>query len=157
MIQEDDFKGTLKTLLAEAFGVSENPHGYFLDSGQAGFLAILDHVSAEIASQSVRSGNATIAAHCEHVNFILDVVRNPEIDWAGSWHLSTVNEQEWQQVRQTLRQRYEALIHAIDTMPEWNSNFVGGAMIILTHCVYHLGEVRQMLSVLLPRTSAINA
>lgn len=151
MIQVEDFKGALKTLLAETFGVLPSNEGYFLDSGRDGFLTTLENVSAEIASQSIRPGNATIAAHCEHVNFILDVVRNPEIDWPGSWHISTVNEAEWQAVRATLRQRYEALINAIDTMPEWNGNYVGGALILLTHCTYHLGEVRQMLSVLLPR------
>lgn len=151
MIQVEDFKGALKALLAETFGALPSNAGYFLDSGRDGFLTALENVSAEIASQSIHPGNATIAAHCEHVNFILDVVRNPEIDWAGSWHISTVNEAEWQAVRATLRQRYEALVNAIDTMPEWNGNYVGGALILLTHCAYHLGEVRQMLSVLLPR------
>src|SRR5689334_12785151 len=96
-INAEDFKSPLLTLLAEGFGVSDSPNGFFLDDGQAGLLGTIDKLSAATASAGLRPENATIAAHTNHVLFILDLFTAYErgepfnADWAGSWHVQTVD------------------------------------------------------------------
>ena len=50
MIKTEEFKKSLHGLLAEAFGVLESPHGFFLDTGQSGLLGTINRIDAATAS-----------------------------------------------------------------------------------------------------------
>ncbi|MEN9938369.1 MAG: hypothetical protein RLZZ387_4948 [Chloroflexota bacterium] len=56
MINPQDFTRWLDLLLAEAFGVRGETHGFFLDDGRSGLLAVLDGLSADAASDASHGG-----------------------------------------------------------------------------------------------------
>ena len=102
-----------QVLLAEGFGVSDSAIGYFLDDGQSGLLGTIDRLTAATASAGLRPENATIAAHSNHVLFLLDLFmadergEQPSADWAGSWTVQTVDAAAWDALRANVR----ALLH----------------------------------------------
>ena len=73
MIDVPQFKGPLTTMLREVFGLSDRPTGYFLDSGESGLLGLTKEIDAATASASYLPGHETIAGHCGHVLYTLDL------------------------------------------------------------------------------------
>ena len=149
-IQVEHFTSALYMLLDETF---DNVHGYFLDKGTSLFetLAI---ISAEEASIPVGGKCATLAAQVKHVAFYLDVLeRNVRTgtfepaDWGDIWRTtSAVTPDEWETLKTDLRASYnriKALIHAVPAWP--GEREIGGAMAMIVHTAYHLGEIRQAL------------
>ena len=104
---------------AEAFGVSDSPTGYFLDSGQAGILGTIDGLAATVASAGAAVGETTIAAHCGHLLFLLNffaaVERGEMIepDWQSSWTTKAVDEAAWRELRAALRSAYNDLVERL--------------------------------------------
>jgi hypothetical protein len=152
MIPVDDFKQPLRTLLAETFGVADTPTGFFLDSGRSGLLGTIDGITASQASLTPGAGHATVAAHCGHVLYQLRIFeafeqgRHPAMDWPSSWNVDTVDEVAWTALRGHLRATYESVAGSITKRDTWPPQGVGAALMLLAHCAYHLGEVRQILS-----------
>jgi hypothetical protein len=138
--------------LDEAF---ENVHGYFLDKGTSLFET-LEGVTADEASQAASSRVATLAAQVNHTAFYLDATirfattgyGDERPDWEGSWRVTTVNEDEWDALRENLRLQYGRVQELVRTNPVWNEMTVGGAIAMVAHCAYHLGEIRQALGVI---------
>jgi hypothetical protein len=146
----EQFKQGLLTVLDEAF---ENVHGIFLDRNTSLFETLAT-VSAEEASRPVGQTCATLAAQVEHVRFYIDVVmkflqtgKNERVDWGEIWRtVSAVTPDEWEQSKARLRDSYQRLIEMIKTYPNWNSpDAFAGAIGLVSHCAYHLGEIRQAL------------
>jgi hypothetical protein len=146
------FKNNLLTLLPEAFGVSDAPNGYMLDDGHAGLLGTLEQVDAATASAGLRPQNATVAAHTNHILLLLDLFvaydhgEQPQADWEGSWKVQQVDAAAWDALRARVRAQYEVAIERIQERTEWPPEAVGGAIILLTHVSYHLGEIKQLLT-----------
>ena len=151
-MQSSVFTEPFFTFFAEAFGVSPSPSGYFLDTGQSGILGTIDQISAEAASAGGESGETTIAAHCGHILFLLNyfaaVERGETVtpDWKSSWNVQVVDDQAWQSLRESLRAAYENVVTRLKARDPFPDEAVGPAMLLLAHCVYHLGEVRQRLN-----------
>ena len=149
---ETIYQQTLLNLYAEAFGLAPEASATFLDSGTAGFFGVLADVDATTASGSLKAGNATLAAHCWHVTWLLETaVRQSdreqfEPDWGESWAVSTVDAAAWATLRQTMRHHYDALVTRLGSRRVWSDDDVAGSLTTLTHVVYHLGEIKQMLS-----------
>ena len=108
-----------------------------------------------MASQSLKSGNATVAAHCNHVFFLLQVVekylrgkdfKTKREDWEDNWHVTTVSEAEWNLIRKSLRDSYDQLISSIEAVDNWSEESLADSLIVLVHSAYHLGEIRQIIS-----------
>ena len=154
MLPIDTFKRPLLTMLAEVFGVSPAPSGYVLDTGQSGWLGMIDQVDAAAASTALKPGGETIASHCNHVLFNVQIFaafergEQPEMDWPSSWANRVVDEPAWAQLRGQLRAAYTTLAGRLEARTEWPDDGVGAALILLAHCAYHLGESRQILGVL---------
>jgi hypothetical protein len=155
MMEAKQYKKWLLTLLQETFGVSTQPAAYFLDSASSGYFGVLEKVGAELASRSPQPGNATVAAHCNHVVFLLQVVENylrgedfktNKEDWEDNWHVLTVSESEWNLIRKVLRDRYEQLVLSIEAVENWTEEALADSLIVLVHSAYHLGEIRQIIS-----------
>jgi len=149
-IQTDHFTKALYGLLDETF---DNVHGYFLDKG-ASMFETLATISAEEASAPVGGKCATLAAQVKHVAFYLDVleksVRTQQFerqDWDKIWRETTaVTPEEWDALKASLRESYNRIKALINDTTEWSSEQqIGGAIAIIVHTAYHLGEIRQAL------------
>lgn len=138
-------------LLAEIFGVSPASSGYVLETGKSGLMGTINPISASLASAPGQTGEATIAAHCGHILFFVRFFASfergetPEADWPGSWKSQSLDEQGWNDLRSALQSEYDNLVVRLaqrETLPE---EAIGASMILLAHCAYHVGEIRQRL------------
>lgn len=133
--------------------------GFYLDKGTSIFESINELKSVE-ASEKIDGSNETIAGHIYHVIFYIIVlqeyitdVRTGKTDWSKSWVVSEVTNNEWQDLKEKLRYEYDKLRGFIESIEEWvNGDYFGGILSILTHCSYHLGALRQLLTFLRDRS-----
>lgn len=150
---------TLTTLVAELFSEAYTGpnHAYTWFIGNepgSGLLGTLDGVFAEEASTPPVVGGTTVAAHTEHLRWALALANaytrgeNPQMNWAESWSVQTVDADAWDKLRADLRSEYEALHRAIQTQQEISDEQMLTAMLAFTpHAAYHLGAIRQMVNV----------
>jgi hypothetical protein len=147
--QTEHFTKALYALLDETF---DNVHGYFLDKGTSLFETLAT-ISAEEASLPVGGKCATLAAQVKHVAFYLDVVDKtvrdpsyPRVDWGEIWRtVSSVTPDEWEAIQAELRANYKRILRLIEDTPAWEEAQIGGAIAMIAHTAYHLGEIRQAL------------
>jgi uncharacterized damage-inducible protein DinB len=150
MIDSRDFTGNLEKLVDETFeGPPAEGGSAYLDKN-AGLFQTIEPLSAAAASRPAQPGAPTIAAHCVHVAYYVEVLheflsgRESELDWPGSWRVHEVDERTWDAVRADLRTRYQALRRTIQTRASWDDDTIGDALAILVHTAYHLGAIRQI-------------
>jgi len=151
-INPDDFLNSLFALLDETF---ENHHGIYLDENTSLFQT-LETVSAEEASIPVGTKCASLAAQVEHVNFYLEVLERyifqndtSRVDWGKIWRrVEKVTPEEWDASKAKLKDTYHHIDKALHENKTWNEDAIGGAMAIVVHTAYHLGEIRQALCTL---------
>jgi len=145
----EQFTTALYDLLDETF---EHVHGIYLDGGTSLFETLAT-ISAEEASRPVSARCASLAAQVNHVRFYLEMlegyIRGNEIgkvDWDASWQLQSVTSEEWEAVKQRLRDRYQSVLSTLKGFETWNGEpEIEGALAIAAHTAYHLGEIRQAL------------
>lgn len=152
-IQNNHFTQALYLLLDETF---DNVHGIYLDKGTSMFETLAT-ISAQEASIPVGGKCATLAAQVKHVAFYLDVmekgVRTQQFerqDWDKIWReTSAIAPDEWEDLKDSLRESYTRIKALIEDTAEWpDERQIGGAMGIVVHTAYHLGEIRQALCTL---------
>jgi len=148
MINKDDFLKDVLLILRETFeGSPEGEGSAYLDR-RAGVFNTLEKLSAEQVSLEV--GGTTIAAHTEHAKFYLDRIcefmngRTEDIKWEQSWLIETVNETEWNHLRDGMRKSYEEALRTFAGIETWNQDNIGDAVAIVAHTAYHLGAIRQI-------------
>ena len=152
-IQSDHFSKALLMLLEETF---EQVHGFYLDKGTSLFETLAS-ISAEQASIPVGGKCATLAAQVKHVAFYLDVleksVRESDftpVNWDEIWRtVSQVDAEQWQAIQAELRTSYARIQELVKTTTDWPSEAeIGGAIALVAHTAYHLGEIRQAMCIL---------
>lgn len=152
-IQAEHFVSALTALLDETF---VSVQGIYLDRGTS-LLETLDTITAEQASIPVGGRCATLAAQVKHTAFYLDLVMEnaqtgtyKQVDWGEIWReTSAVSAEEWDALRAGLRDSYERTRRLMSTNPSWSDDrVIGGAMGMIVHTAYHLGEIRQALCTL---------
>jgi hypothetical protein len=151
-IQQEHFLNSLFAILEETF---ENHHGIFLDENTSLFQT-LETVSAEEASIPVGGKCASLAAQVEHVNFYLEVMERyifqhdtSRVDWGEIWsRVEKVTPKEWRASKTKLESTYRRIEKALHENQTWDEVPIGGAMAIVVHTAYHLGEIRQVLCTL---------
>ena len=147
-IEKDAFLKAILYLLRETFEGSGEAGSAYLDKG-VGVLNTIEKLSADEVSREV--GSMTIAAQTEHAKFYLDRLcefingRTEKVNWEQSWLIETVNETEWNALRDGVRKSYENVLRCLADVPDWNEERVGMAMGILAHTAYHLGAIRQIM------------
>lgn len=142
----------LFAILDETF---ERVQGIYLDRGTSLFETLATITAAE-ASRPISLQCASIAAQVNHVRYYLEVLSGymrqqpPEsVDWPASWHVTTVSPDEWDDLRQGLRDTYQQVRTLFESFEAWNGDEdISGALAIVVHTAYHLGEIRQALGVL---------
>lgn len=154
-INSQHFTEALLALLDETF---DNVRGYYLDKGTSMFETLAT-ISAAEASVPVGGQCATLAAQVKHVAFYLDVLEKSvrtgqftRVDWGEIWRtVGSVTPDEWEAIKSELRASYNGILNLIRDTSEWPSETeIGGAMAVVVHTAYHLGEIRQALCVLKP-------
>ncbi|MEI2610180.1 MAG: hypothetical protein V9G20_16270 [Candidatus Promineifilaceae bacterium] len=154
-INSQHFAEALLALLDETF---DNVRGYYLDKGTSLFETLAT-LSATEASVPVGGKCATLAAQVKHVAFYLDVLEKSvrtgqftRVDWGEIWRtVGSVTPDEWEAIKAELRTSYNGILNLVRDTTEWPSETeIGGAMAIVAHTAYHLGEIRQALCVLKP-------
>jgi hypothetical protein len=147
-IEAERLASDIYDLLDETF---ERVHGIYLDGGTSLFETLAT-VTAEEASRPVSARCASIAGQVEHVRFYLEVLEKymrgaeVKVDWQGSWYLKSVTAEEWEALKGRLRARYESVLGLIKSFKAWDGeNDIGGALAIIVHTAYHLGEIRQAM------------
>jgi hypothetical protein len=151
-IASEHFTNALKLMLDEVF---DNVHGFILDKGDSLFETLAG-ISAHEASIPVGGKCATLAAQVKHTAFYLDSTidhaRDPNYraDWGEIWRtVSRVTPEEWEAIQAELRASYNHILQFIYDTPAWsNEAMIGGAIGVVAHTAYHLGQIRQSLCVL---------
>lgn len=148
-IPTKEFVETAAYLLRETFeGSPEGASSAYLDRG-VGVFPTLEKLSAEQASKD--NFGTTIAAQIEHAKFYLDRMcefingRTENVNWEDSWLIETVNETEWDALRQSVRRSYENTLRCLASVQDWSEDRVGEAMAMVAHTAYHLGSIRQIV------------
>lgn len=151
-IAPDHFRQAILSLFDETF---DHVHGAYLDEGTSLFetLATID---AEEASRPISPRCGTIAAQVKHVAFYLDVVvayargtMSGPADWDDIWRTTaTVTPDEWAAIRAGLRASCDRAKALAAEEAHWDSDRkIGGAIAMVAHTAYHLGEIRHALCV----------
>jgi hypothetical protein len=152
-IDQERFTAELFAVLKETF---EQTQGIYLDSGTSLFET-LAQISAAEASRPVSGRCASIAAQVAHVTFYLDVLerflrtrQNEKADWGDIWRrIEAVTPEAWANSQQELKQAYQRVLETLRNLEDWGAgDNIGGALGIVAHTAYHLGEIRQALCVI---------
>jgi hypothetical protein len=147
-IEPAQINSELLFLLTETF---ESVHGIYLDQGTS-LLETLAEITAEEASIPVGGKCATIAAQVTHVCFYLDVLerfmqtgQNERVDWGEIWRtVSAVTPEAWAALQARLRETYQRTREGLAAYDRWDAKHaIGGAVGLIAHTAYHLGEIRQ--------------
>lgn len=145
----EDFRRNLLNAMTETF---EKPLGIYLDP-ETSLFQTLDTISAAEASIPVGGKCASLAAQVAHTTFFIESFERFALqgddsprDWGEIWRaVEKVTPGEWDAYKSKLREAYERMMKLFRENPEWNENTIGGALSIVVHSAYHLGEIRQAL------------
>jgi hypothetical protein len=139
------WKDALLAAMNEAFDALEGEAWY------EGLLPTLEHLDAVTASRTNAVVRSSIAAHCEHLRYVLEVMNawaqgeRPEMDWAQSWQHLTVSPEAWNDLQSAIRDERNKLEAALRGRTEWTQRFAQLAINNVAHIAYHVGAIRQLL------------
>ena len=148
----EDFRKNLLQLMTETF---EKPTGIYLDPDTSLFQT-LETISASEASMPVGGNCASLAAQVVHTTFFIESFERFALqgddsprDWGEVWRtVEKVSPQEWEEYKSKLREAYHRMMKLFTENPTWNEGTIGGALSIVIHSAYHLGEIRRSLCIL---------
>jgi hypothetical protein len=144
------FKSAFFETLEETF---EHVRGVYLDRNTSLFETLAT-LSAEEASRPVSARCASLAAQVAHVRFYVDVLEQTllgkdtgKVDWDEIWRtVQAVTPEEWEASKNRLKASYQRVLKLMQSFDTWEGeNDMAGALSILAHTAYHLGEIRQAL------------
>ncbi len=152
MFQNASEKAVITELFDLLFETFEGNRGLYIDKGTS-LIETLNTISATEASQSLSSNCSTIATLVSHITFYLEALERfmlkqdvSDVDWQSVWQgIATVDTEEWESRKKQLMdcyRRVERIIH--EKTYENNGVVIIGALDILAHTAYHLGEIRQI-------------
>ena len=153
MATSEDFANNLFSLMEETF--EPKHHGIYLDEGTSLFET-LETISAQEASIPVGGKCASLAAQVAHVTFFIESFERFALqgddsprDWGLIWRtVEKVTPKEWEKYKRELREAYQRMDKLFHENKMWNQDTMGGALSIVVHSAYHLGEIRQALCTL---------
>jgi hypothetical protein len=155
-IPNETFRKVLLELFSEAYDGPSKGYTWFIDNApKSGMLGTLEEITSEEASRTFSENGVSIAAHTEHVRWSLALSNaymrgeQPKTPWSESWLVKTVNADEWNTLRSSLRKEYETLRQGIEKQQDFSDEqILTGAFAFVGHAAYHLGSIRQMKKLL---------
>jgi hypothetical protein len=148
-----DIAASLTTLFSELVEGAGTPgEAYILNSGDVGLLRSLDKLTAAEASRAIHGG-ATIAAHAQHLRYGLSLMNRwaaeggdpfSDATWDAAWRTTTVDEHEWSEIRQGLRDEVQRWLQTVGAPREVTRAELNGLIGSIAHLAYHLGAIRQI-------------
>ncbi len=146
-----ELAGAMATLFGELVDGAPARAAFMLNRGDLGLLRSLDTLSARDAS-ATPTGGASIAAHVDHVRYGLSLMNrwkdghNPfaDADWAASWRITEVSEDQWRDLRAGLRDEAHRWLETLRTPRDVNDLELTGILGSIGHLAYHLGAIRQI-------------
>lgn len=156
-ITDSIFQRALSNMLTEIFDGPPGQEAYLLNPGDPGLLRQLQTIDAIAASKRPTAGQATIAAHIDHVHFGLSMLNrwaagdeNPwaGADWNASWQRTTVSEDQWRALRDGLRDEADKWRRVVASRTSWDDVSAAAALSTAAHTAYHVGAIRQILAAL---------
>ncbi|RYG22530.1 hypothetical protein EON82_16795 [bacterium] len=146
----------MATLLREAFyGRPEGKDSTWFVEGREAILPTLDEVDAMTASHSPASGVFTLAAHAYHLRYILHWCNTsegdprPEGDWESTWAKQVVTDEEWNDLRAEIKERFERAVGWLERDGQLEDEDADLMLLsVLPHVAYHLGAMRVILTLL---------
>ncbi len=141
----------LSILYSELVNGIPESNGYILNRGDRGLLGSVEKLSAPAAS-ATNAGGASIAAHARHISYDLSLLNrwangeNPfqDADWAAAWKKTSVDVDEWRQLRDELRRECATWERNLSAPREVNEVELRGVLTSVAHIAYHLGAIRQI-------------
>lgn len=99
-----------------------------------------------------------LAAQVTHVIFYLEVLEryvvhqdSSRVDWGEIWRtVEKITPDEWDALKLKLEATYLRIQKLFRENEVWNEDSMGGALGVVAHSAYHLGEIRQALCTLKP-------
>jgi hypothetical protein len=99
---------------------------------------------------------ASLAAQVAHVIYYIESFERFALqgddsprDWGLIWRtVEKVTPEEWSTSKTKLKEAYGRMDKLFRENKMWNEDTIGGAMEIVVHTAYHLGEIRQALCTL---------
>lgn len=151
-----DLQSAAAVLFREAFeGREEGKSGTWFVQDREAILPTLDEVDAMVASHSPGAGLPTLAAHAYHLRYILHWVNvpegdaRPEGDWESTWVKEVVTHDEWNALREEIRERYARAVVWMTRNKDWSVEDAPTMFLAsLPHVAYHLGAMRVILKLL---------
>jgi hypothetical protein len=151
-IQTAHLTSALNMLLDETF---DSVSGQYLDKGTS-LVETLATISALDASIPVGGRCATLAQQVRHTAFYLETLvamartgQLDPVDLNAIWlEAGAVGEAEWTRDKQRLADARDSVRQLIKDSTWSDANSIAGAIAMIAHCAYHLGEIRQALCVL---------
>ena len=149
------FQRALSNMLVEIFNGPPGQDAYVLNHGDPGLLRQVDSIQADRAGNRPMPGRTSIAQHVDHLQFGLAMLNrwaageaNPwaGADWNACWQRTTVTDDEWQALRQTLRDEAEKWRTVVAARTDWDNMAASAALSTAAHTAYHVGAIRQILA-----------
>ncbi|MCX5976681.1 MAG: DinB family protein [Coprothermobacterota bacterium] len=154
-IATDALAEAMRELLEEVYVGPPNPKATWVTTNalNSGVIGTLESIPFNLASQPPGPGMHTIAAHATHLLFSLRLAcramkgENPyaNVNWGESWLVPAVDEESWQELKNSLRCVHADLLAALTGNAPWgDGDFLKGVISLVGHGAYHLGAMRQI-------------
>lgn len=158
-IDRDAWVRALLALFDEGYRGAAGAGTWYVDNDpECGLLGTLAGLSAAAASRPLAPGDPlTAASHADHVRFSLSLANRasrgenpyPTADWAASWAVRSVTEEEWAGLAAALESEIRDLRRFIETgKPLEDEMFATGIFGLVAHTAWHLGALRQALGLI---------
>jgi hypothetical protein len=145
--------GQIVNVLDETFIYRKRPWTYYTDNKpDAGFIGLLEGLSAADVSRPI--AGTSIVSHVHHVVFSLIEATafisgdHSHKDWNESWRINSVNDAEWAQMLNHMRASFLSLRNAIRENAARDILAIGSTVGVLAHMAFHLGAIRQKVTLL---------
>jgi hypothetical protein len=147
-IPVESLNDSLFEMLLEAFEATDPP-GWF-----DGLLTTLEAIDAATASKPPALGRSSIAGHCAHLRYSLELTNawlrseSVEVDFSRAWALQRVDDVVWGELKKNITHQYERVLEFTRSRESWTEETIIMNMKSGLHVAYHLGAIRQILALL---------
>lgn len=154
-IAADALTEALRVLFEEVHVGPPNPKTTWITTNapDSGVIGTLESIPFNLAFRPPGLGMNTIAAHATHLLFSLRLACREmkgenayaNVNWDESWRIPAVDEESWQELKNSLRCVHADLLAVLPGNLPWDDgDFLKGVIALVGHGAYHLGAIHQI-------------